>query len=297
MKRKLLILCLVVVFAAIAAVITVGALNEKTETPESLNIDVSEGTETPESLNIDVSEGTETPERLLNIDVSEVSDIKLKSGYTCRSYAISSEKAIGEIVEMLNKITVPERVKDEYEYIGAGYYLDLNGETTIEVDLRNPRCVRTGGLYYWFEDEEELKDLYKYIRNYLAEENFAALTEGVDASEISKVELIESDPRGSYIISSEEDIQKLADVVNGIKQLEQEPGGERDTETEKGYTLYFYLKDGICNYYDFSFYFGEDACYLHFGDTFFRYKNGDEIEELQEIFSSYCVSETNEGAF
>ena len=95
MKRKLLILCLVVAFAAIAAVITVGALNEKTETPESLNIDVSEG--------------TETPERLLNIDVSEVSDIKLKSGYTCCSYAISSEKVIGEIVEMLNKITVPER--------------------------------------------------------------------------------------------------------------------------------------------------------------------------------------------
>lgn len=280
MKRKLLILCLVVAFAAIAAVITVGALNEKTETPESLNIDVSEG--------------TETPERLLNIDVSEVSDIKLKSGYTCCSYAISSEKVIGEIVEMLNKITVPERVDDELLYYGAGYYLDLNGETTVEVNLLNSRCVQVGGLYYWFEDEE-LKDLFEYIRNYLAEENFAALTEGIDASEISKVELIESDPRGSYIISSEEDIQKLADVVNSIEQLELEQGGERDPETEKHYALYFHLKDGICNYYDFSFYFGEDACYLHFGDTFFRYENGDEIEELREIFSSYCVSETNEG--
>ena len=277
MKRKLLILCLVVAFAAIAAVITVGALNEKTETPESLNIDVSEG--------------TETPERILNIDVSEVSDIKLKSGYTCCPYAISSEKVIGEIVEMLNKITVSEQVKDEYEYIGAGYYLDLNGETTIEVDLRNPQCVHIDGLYYWFEDEE-LKDLFEYIRNYLAEENFAALTEGIDASEISKVELIESDPRGRYIISSEEDIQKLADVVNSIEQLELEQG---DPETEKCYALYFHLKDGICNYYSFSFYFGEDACYLHFGDTFFRYENGDEIEELREIFSSYCVSETNEG--
>ena len=278
MKRKLLILCLVVAFAAIAAVITVGALNEKTETPESLNIDVSEG--------------TETPERILNIDVSEVSDIKLRSAYSGHFYAISSEKAIGEIVEMLNKITVPERVKDELEYIGAGYYLDLNGETTIEVDLLNPRCVCTGGLYYWFEDEEELKDLYKYIRNYLTEENFAALTEGIDASEISKVELIESDPRGRYIISSEEDIQKLADVVNSIEQLEQEPGGERDWETEKHYSIRFCSDDS--DYYC-HFFFGEDACYLSFGDTFFRYKNGDEIEELQEIFSSYCVSETNEG--
>lgn len=281
MKRKLLILCLVVAFAAIAAVITVGALNEKTETPESLNIDVSEG--------------TETPERLLNFDVSEVSDIKLKSGFTCHSYAISSEKVIGEIVEMLNKITVPERVDDEFFYDGGGYYLDLNDETTGEVELLNSRCVQVGGLYYWFEDEE-LKDLFEYISNYLAEENFAALMEGIDASEISKVELIESDPRGRYIISSEEDIQKLADVVNSIEQLELEQGGgERDPETEKRYALYFHLKDGICNYYSFSFYFGEDACYLHFGDTFFRYENGDEIEELREIFSSYCVSETNEG--
>ena len=170
----------------------------------------------------------------------------------------------------------------------------MNGETTVEVNLLNSRCVQVGGLYYWFEDEE-LKDLFEYIRNYLAEENFAALTEGIDASEISKVELIESDPRGSYIISSEEDIQKLADVVNSIEQLELEQGGERDPETEKHYALYFHLRDGICNYYDFSFYFGEDACYLHFGDTFFRYENGDEIEELREIFSSYCVSETNEG--
>ncbi len=268
MKRKLLILCLVVAFAAIAAVITVGALNEKTEDSE----------------------------RLLNIDVSEVSDIKLRSGSSFRSYAISSEKVIGEIVEMLNKITVPEQVKDEWGYDGWGFRLDLNGETTVEVNLLSPRCVQVGGLCYWFEDEEELKDLYKYIRNYLAEENFAALMEGIDASEISKVELIESDPRGSYIISSEEDIQKLADVVNSIEQLEMEPGGgERDPETEKRYALYFHLKDGICNYYSFSFYFGEDACYLHFGDTFFRYENGDEIEELREIFSSYCVSETNEG--
>ena len=198
MKRRIVVTCIVITIAVLAAMITVSALNRKTD-----------------KLN-----------RLFNIDATEITGIDIRSGQTGNTYAVETEEEISKIVEMVNVIKTSERVKTE-PIAGWLYAVILHGENGEPIDITfvGSRCIEIDGVYYYYGEEDAPTDLYEYCRDYINEVDPPESIEpspifNIDATEITGIDIRSGQTGNTYAVETEEEISKIVEMVNVIKTSE-----------------------------------------------------------------------------